>query len=484
MVIVPELSDATKTVHRGDELTLRLEGLAVEGRSVARVDGLVVFVRGGVPGDDVRARVTKTKKQFIEAEILEILAPSPMRVEPRCKFFGTCGGCTWQDLSYEAQLEFKRARVVEALERIGKFQQPDVRPTIGAVENFFYRNKMEFSFGDRWLDNAELSRHSSGEEIDRFALGLHVPQRFDRIVDIDECWLQSPTSNRIVNAIREYSLQRNLEIYSTRTHTGYLRNLVIKESKKMNELMVNLVTRDDNPAVMEELTGVLLSGIPEITTVVNNITDRKSQVAIGDKEKVYHGPGYITERIGKRSYRISANSFFQTNSLQAEELYNIVLRLAAIRKSDVVFDLYSGTGTIALHVADEAAKVVGIESVAVAIEDAKKNAKENDVTNCTFLLGDLKDRLTKETSWLEESGHPSVIIVDPPRSGMHEKVVREVEGLHPERIVYVSCNPATQARDLQILCAEGRYRITEIQPVDMFPHTYHIENVVALEAVA
>ncbi len=474
----------TASVQRGDELTVHLEGLAVEGRSIARVNGLVMFVRGGVPGDDVRVRVTKTKKQFVEAEITGIVSPSRVRVQPRCKVFGTCGGCTWQDLSYEAQLEFKRSNVVDALERIGKFSSPDVRPTLGAVENFYYRNKMEFSFGDRWLTEAELSRHVSGEEINRFALGLHVPQRFDRIVDVDECWLQSEKSNRIVNTVRDFCLKRSLDIYSTKTHAGYLRNLVIKESKKRNELMVNLVTRDDNPAIMEELTRVLLSVIPEITTVVNNITDRKSQVAIGESEKVYHGSGYITERIGKRSYRISANSFFQTNTLQAEQLYGLVSRFAALRRDDVVFDLYSGTGTIALHIADEAAKVLGIEAVAVAVEDAKKNAGDNGVTNCTFLLGDLKDRLTKETSWLEEFGRPSVIIVDPPRSGMHEKVVREVEGLRPHRIVYVSCNPATQARDLHILCSAGRYRITDIQPVDMFPHTYHIENVVALEAIA
>ncbi len=475
---------AAASVQRGDEFSLHLEGLAVEGRSIARVNGLVVFVRGGVPGDDVRVRVTKTKKQFVEADIVEILSPSLMRVQPRCKVFGTCGGCTWQDLSYEAQLEFKRSNVVDALERIGKFSRPDVRPTLEAVENFFYRNKMEFSFGDRWLTDAELSRHSSGEEIDRFALGLHVPQRYDRIVDVDECWLQSATSNRIVNTVRDFCRRKGLDIYSTRTHEGYLRNLVIRESKKLNEIMVNLVTRDDNPTVMDELTRVLLSQIPEITTVVNNITDRKSQVAIGDREKVYHGPGYITEKIGKRSYRISANSFFQTNTLQAERLYDVVLNLAALRKDDVVFDLYSGTGTIALHVADEARAVVGIESVAVAVEDAKKNAIDNGVPNCTFLLGDLKDRLTKENSWLEELGRPSIIIADPPRSGMQEKVVREIETLRPHRVVYVSCNPATQARDLQMLCSAGRYCITGIQPVDMFPHTYHIENVVTLEAVA
>jgi 23S rRNA (uracil1939-C5)-methyltransferase len=283
--------------------------------------------------------------------------------------------------------------------------------------------------------------------------------------------------------VRAFCRARGLDIYSTITHTGYLRNLVIRQSRHTGELMVNLVTLDDRPALMQELSKELIGKFPSVTTFVNNMTDRKSQVAIGDREAVYYGPGTITEMIGKRTYRISANSFFQTNTIQAERLYDVAKKMAAITKEDVVFDLYSGTGTIAFHVADDAAEVVGIEAVESAVEDARRNAEANGVKNSTFILGDLKDRLTKDTAWLAEHPRPSVMIIDPPRSGMHEKVVKQVLELAPRRIVYVSCNPATQARDLKLMVGPGQYAIKEVQPVDMFPHTYHIENVVLLEAV-
>ncbi len=467
-------------MNRGDELTLKLDAFAFEGKSVARFEGMVVFVHGGVPGDEVRARIVKVKKQFAEAQAMEILTPSALRVQPRCRYFGTCGGCKWQDVHYQAQLDFKRQHVIDALERIGGFGDVQVNPALGSIDIYCYRNKMEFSFGERWLSNEEMTASGTEGTIDRFALGLHIPQRYDRVLDLEECWLQSQKSSRIVNEVRSFCRRNNLAIFSTDTHSGYLRNLIIREAKQTNELMVNLVTRDDVPSLMTELTGTLLSAVPSITTIINNITDRKSQVAIGDIEKVYHGTGYITEKIGKRTYRISANSFFQTNTLQAEQLYITAQRMATLKPDDVLFDLYSGTGTIALHVADDVAEVVGIESIEAAVKDAQRNAEQNGVNNCRFLLGDLKDRLTKDTGWLQQHPKPTVMIIDPPRSGMHEKVVMEVKAILPERIVYVSCNPTTQARDLKLLCAEGAYTITGVQPVDMFPHTYHIENVVSL----
>lgn len=508
-------------MKRGDELMLHLDSAAFEGKNIARMNGLVAFVRGGVPGDEVRVRITRTKKSFVEADVLEVVKPSSIRVTPRCRYVGVCGGCKWQEVDYQAQLEFKRQHVIDALQRIGGFAGLSVNPTLGSPDVYFYRNKMEFSFGERWLTKEEmqagtgpstpsqesLSRSGSrpigregepldsfakgaqslgvlpyragGRGVDRFALGLHIPERFDRVLDIEECWLQSEVSREIVNFVRAFCKARELDIYSTFTHTGYLRNLVIRQSKHTAELMVNLVTLDDRPALMQELSSELVGKFPAITTFVNNITERKSQVAIGDREVVYFGPGTITETIGKRTYRISANSFFQTNTAQAERLYDVARKMAAITKEDVVFDLYSGTGTIALHVADDAAEVVGIESVESAVEDAKRNAEANGVSNCTFILGDLKDRLTKDTAWLARHPHPSVMIIDPPRSGMHEKVVKQVMELAPRRIVYVSCNPATQARDLKLMA--GTYVIREVQPVDMFPHTYHIENVVLLE---
>jgi 23S rRNA (uracil1939-C5)-methyltransferase len=471
-------------VNRGDLLQLRVQSFALEGRSVARVDGMVIFVHGAVPGDEARVRLTKVKKQFAEAEAVEIITPSLSRTEPRCHYFGTCGGCTWQHVQYQVQADFKRQHVVDALERIGGFPDVPVHPTLGARDTYFYRNKMEFSFGDKWLTRQELeernARVASEGEHERFALGLHIPGRFDKVLDIEECWLQSELSFNIVNEVRSFCLDRQLPVYSTSTHMGYLRNLSIRESRHTREIMVNLVTRDDQPETMQSFAANLLEKFPAITTIVNNIVERNSQVAIGEKERIYHGPGFITERIGNKVFRISANSFFQTHTLQAERLYETARNMAGLKREDVVFDLYSGTGTISLFVADDVAQVVGIESVESSIEDAKQNAARNGVQNCTFILGELKEKLTNDTGWLAGFPHPNVIITDPPRTGMHAKVVKRILDLHPERIVYVSCNPSTQARDLKLLCESSEYRIREVQPVDMFPHTSHVETVVAL----
>ena len=465
-------------MKRGDELTVTLEGFAFEGKSIARVEGLVVFVTGAVPGDTLRVRLTKVKKSFCEAEGVEVLTPSALRTDPRCRLFGVCGGCRWQNVAYEAQCSFKRQHVIDALERIGGVRGVEVAQTIGCDDPYFYRNKMEFSFGERWLTRDEMAAEAEGKPNDRFALGLHISGRFDRVLDVDACWLQSELSNRILTLVRAFARQRGLSVYSTRTHAGYLRNLVIRQSRHTGEVMVNLVTRDDRPDIVQELCGELLRDCPEITTVVNNITERLSQVALGDREIVVHGPGTITERIGKRSYRISANSFFQTNTLQAERLYEAARRMAHLRPDHLVYDLYSGTGTIALHIADDVRQVVGVESVAPAVEDARRNAEGNGVANCAFILGDLKDVLTKQHQLLAPYGAPDVMMIDPPRAGMHEDVVRRVLEIAPPRIVYVSCNPATQGRDIALL--SPAYTIGEVQPVDMFPHTFHIENVVAL----
>jgi 23S rRNA (uracil1939-C5)-methyltransferase len=467
----------------GDEIDVLVDSIAFEGKSVARVDGLVVFINGGIPGDRVRARVIRSRRRFLEADVVEVFERSLLRTEPRCVHFGTCGGCRWQNVQYASQLAFKRQHVVDALERIGNFKGLDVRPTLPSPDEYYYRNKMEFSFGERWLTQEEMGEKPPVEagavRPSAFALGLHISQRFDRVLDIRECHLQSETSYAIVNAVREFCLRNTLAMYSTYTHTGYLRNLVIRESRRSGERMVNLVTFEDRPDVMKALCDELLPAFP-ITTIINNVTERKSQVATGDYEKVYHGEGFITETIGGRTYRISSNSFFQTNTAQAERLYDTVVALGSFRSEDIVFDLYSGTGTIALHVADRVKEVVGIEVVEAAIDDARRNARTNNVGNCTFLLGDLKEKLTRDTAWLSHHGPPTAMIIDPPRSGMHEKVVLEVASMGPDRIVYVSCNPATQARDLKILCAAAPYAIDAVQPVDMFPHTYHIENVVAL----
>ena len=463
-------------------MIVEIESLSSEGAGVARVEGLVMFVREGVHGDRLRVQVSRVRKNFAEASILEVLAPSASRVMPRCRYFGVCGGCRLQHVDYAAQAEFKRRHVIDALERIGGFRGIDVRPTLAAASPYLYRNKMEFSFGDRWLTREELERADTGA--DRFAVGLHIPVRFDKVLDIEECWLQSETSVRILNGVRAFCRQRSLPIHSTRTHTGYLRHLMIRQSGRTGDLMVNLVTSDARPAVMEALTERLRATAPSITTVVNNITARKSQVAVGESEDVYFGPGYITEMLGGRRYRVSANSFFQTNTAQAERLYDTARDAADLRRDDVVYDLYSGTGTIAMHVSDLAKRVVCVESVEAAVADARRNAQLNGVHNCEFIVGDLKDRLTRDNAWMQEHPPPSVVIMDPPRAGCHAEVLEVLARLRPERIVYVSCNPATQARDVQRLCAIAPYVPGAAQPVDMFPQTVHVENVLPLRLLS
>lgn len=465
-------------MNRGDEVTLTIESLSGDGKAVGRLDGLVFFVEKAVPGDTVLAKVWKVQRNFVEASATQILTPSPLRVDPRCRYFGTCGGCTWQQLSYNAQLDYKTRRVGDAFRHVGGFSDVRIAPILGCEEPYFYRNKMEFTFSNsRWLTTEEMLRK---DEIAReVALGLHVPGRYDKIVDLQECWLQSEQSAAIVNTIREVAKAWNLTVYSTETHEGYLRHLVIRDGKRSGELMVNLVTSRRWEEGMRKLTELLLKHFPGITTIVNNITTRKSMVAVGESEDVYFGPGYITEKMGQHEFRISANSFFQTNSLQAERLYETVRSLSDLRPEDVVYDLYSGTGTIAIFLSDCAERVIGIELVESAIRDAETNARVNHVSNCYFLLGDLKDRLTRDSSWLSDHPRPTVVVADPPRSGMHQKVVEQILRLAPERIVYVSCNPATQARDAKLL-AEGGYGIEVIQPVDMFPHTDHIEAVALL----
>lgn len=461
-------------VHKGAEIELHIENLTLDGKSVSHYNALVCFVRNAAPGDFVKARVTKLKRNYAEADVIAVLSPSQHRIEPRCKHFGTCGGCKWQHVAYPTQLREKQQYVVDAFEHIGGFAHLSISPIIGAEQQYFYRNKIEFSFSDRqwltqWPDQPVLrSPHSA------LYLGFHVPGRYEKVLDIDECWLQSEVSNEILHAVRTFCRERGLSVYSTTTHRGYLRHLVIRRSKRTDQLMVNLVTTTDEPVVMDALTSVLLEKCPAVTTIVNNITERKSMIAVGERETVYHGPGYITERLGRYTFRISANSFFQTNTEQAEQLYGAAKRLAEFSPTDVVFDLYCGTGTIALYISDAVREVVGLDVAESAIRDAHLNAELNGVRNCRFVLGDLKEKLTKDTSWL--TVRPDVVIVDPPRNGLHPNVVKEIASLAAGRVVYVSCNPATQARDAKMLCALG-YTLTSLQPVDMFPQTPHVENV-------
>ena len=478
-------------LKRGDEIVLRVDDAAFEGRTIGRHEGFVVFVDGAVPGDSVKVRILKTKKSYAEAKVVSVEQPSPHRVPPKCRHFGPCGGCKWQHVDYRLQLKFKQQHVVDAFERIGGFANPNVLPIIGSDDAFFYRNKMEYSFADKeWLEalppNADPgqpeSPASSPSEIGKrrleIHLGLHVPQRYDKVLEITECFLQSDQSNDILNFVRSFARREKLAVYSSDENAGYLRFLVIRQSRRTNELMVNLVTFEDRPEIMKQMTQELLQAVPAVTTVVNTINSKKAQIAFGDREKIYAGEGIIHEKLGNLLFTISSGSFFQTNTSQAEKLYAVAKDLAALKSTDVVWDLYSGTGSIALFISDAVSCVIGVESVGAAVEDAERNAKANQITNCSFVLGDLKDRLTKDTDWIKSHQKPDVMIIDPPRSGMHPRVVEEIQEIAPPRIVYVSCNPATQARDVKMLA--GRYGILALQPVDMFPHTYHIENVAQL----
>ena len=464
------MSEKKYPVKRGGEYELDIEKLAFGGAGVARIENYVIFVKGALPGDRVRARISKRKPSFAEARLLEVLTPSPQREEAPCPYFEWCGGCTWQNLSYENQLKYKREITAESLQHLSKVQDVEVLPVIPSDPNFGYRNKMEFSFSDRrWLLPDELGQ----EGIDKdFALGLHVPGTFDKIIQVDRCLLQDEQANDVLQYVTGYVREHKLIPYGIRSHEGYLRFLVIRRSQYNAKIMVNIVTSEERPELLQPLAEALIKKFPFTTSVVNNINSRPAQIALGEKEILLAGEPWIEEKLGGFIFKISANSFFQTNTKQAERLYEQVLQAAEIKADDIVWDLYSGTGTISLFLAQQAREVIGFELAESAVEDAHKNAEEHGVLNTRFVGGDLLHRLR------DTQPKPDVLVTDPPRAGMHEKVVRYLNEILPRRIVYVSCNPTTLARDLALL--KDNYSIETVQPVDMFPHTYHIETVVKL----
>jgi len=453
---------------------LDIEKFADKGKSLARVDGYVVFVEGAVPGDRVEAYVHRAKTNYAEAKLDTLLEPSPLRTEPRCRYADTCGGCAWQHVDYAAQLDAKRQSVEEAFVHQGGFETVDVPPVIDAEDIFYYRNKMDFDFSaDRWLTTDEIE---TGKDFDTgFALGLHVPGNFFKVLDLQECHLQSPWSADFVNALREFVKARGWAPWDIRDHEGFLRHLVIREGKRTGEKMVNLVTNGYDEKRMEALADFLQEEKPAVTTLVNTIHTGKSQNPQGEPRVIF-GPGVIHDEIGPHRFEISPGAFFQTNTQQAERLYEVARDFADLQPDDVLYDLYCGAGTISIFMAGDVQKVVGAELVESAVANARTNTAINDVTNCTFENGDLKKLFTD--AFVGRHGRPDVLIVDPPRAGMHKDVVAQIAKLQPERFVYVSCNPQTQARDLSRL--RDAYRIEAMQPVDMFPHTPHIENVVKL----
>ena len=451
-----------------------ITGVAAEGKSLGRWNDMVVFIPYGAPGDVARVKITRKKHSFAEGVIDSLVKPSELRVEPMCQHFGTCGGCKWQHLPYDYQLRCKQQQVVDALERIAKVPLPAISPILGSKKTTHYRNKLEFTFSNKcWLTPEQMR---SGEEFpNRNAVGFHIPGGFDKVLNIEKCWLQDDISNRLRLFLRDYTQQSGYTFYDIRNNVGLMRTIMIRTAST-GELMLVVVFGEDNEAAIADVMGAVKEQFPQITSLMY-VVNLKVNDSLTDQEFIlYSGRDYIEEEMEGLKFRVGPKSFYQTNSEQAYELYKVARSFAGLTGKELVYDLYTGTGTIANFVARQAREVIGIEYVPEAIEDAKLNSGINGIENTKFYAGDMKDVLTGE--FVAQHGIPDVMIVDPPRAGMHEDVVRVILDAEPRRIVYVSCNPATQARDIALL--DKKYRVEAIQPVDMFPHTHHVENVALL----
>ncbi|MER2997871.1 23S rRNA (uracil(1939)-C(5))-methyltransferase RlmD [Pontibacter populi] len=454
---------------------IRIEEMVAEGKCLARHNNMVIFVGGVAPGDVVDLRVTKKKKSFMEAVPVQFREYSELRVQPFCEHFGICGGCKWQHISYDTQLFYKEKQVKDNLERIGKVVLPAFDPILGSKQDKFYRNKLEFTFSSfGWLTNEQIQ---SGLDYDRNALGFHMPGRFDKILDIQHCYLQPDPSNAIRLAVRDYTRAKGYEYYDAVKQTGFLRNLIVRTANT-GDLMVILLVKYDDQEAIHGILDDLYAKFPEITSL-QYVVNPKMNDTFHDQEVIcYIGQPYIYEQMEDIRFQVGPKSFYQTNADQAYELYRLTREFAGLTGNELVYDLYTGAGTIANFVARQAREVIGIEYVPSAIEDAKINSGLNNITNTTFYAGDMKDILSDEL--IARHGRPEVVITDPPRAGMHPDVIEKLLQVHADRIVYVSCNPATQARDLELL--SDKYDVTRVQPVDMFPQTHHVENIVLLTA--
>lgn len=470
-------------MKKGDILeNVVIESMAAEGKCVAHVNGLVLFVEGAAPGDVANVSLTRIKTSFLEGRTVQIKELSDKRVEPFCSHFGLCGGCKWQNIDYATQLHYKQQQVIDNLERLGGLTLPELKPIIASQKIKYYRNKLEFSFTSfRWFTKEEME---SEKELSRNGLGYHLPKSFDKVFDVEHCYLQPEPSDSIRLAIREIALRENIPFFDTRRQTGFLRTLGIRTANT-GEVMIILQITSYTIEWIEKIFGMVGDNFPQVTSL-NYVVNAKKNDTYGDLDvRCWKGNSYITETMekpdgsGTLQFRVGPKSFYQTNAEQAYELYKIVWQMADLKGDELVYDLYTGTGTIANFVAAHAKKVIGLEYVAPAIEDANVNSQINNITNTDFFAGDIKDLL--DSNFLNTHGTPDVVITDPPRAGMHEDVCKMLLKAAPEKIVYVSCNPATQARDLKIL--SNNYTITAVQPVDMFPHTMHVENVVLLRKI-
>lgn len=454
---------------------IEITGVAAEGKSIVRFNDMVIFIPFGAPGDIADIKIDRKKHSYAEGHIERLITPSPIRTQPRCEHFTVCGGCRWQHLPYEYQLKCKQQQVTDALTRIAKVELPEISPIIGSKETWHYRNKMEYTFSNKkWLTFDQLR---SGEEFpDRDAAGFHIPGAFDKVLDINRCHLQDDFGNRLRNFVKDYGKAEGMSFYDLKSNSGFLRTLMIRIAST-GEIMVLMAVGEDNQCAIQKLMTAINDRFPEITSL-SYVINTKLNDTFADLDIVtFSGRPYIEERMDDLRFRIGPKSFYQTNSEQAHRLYEVARDFADLKGGELVYDLYTGTGTIANFVAKCCRKVIGIEYVEDAIKDARINSEVNGIENTLFFAGDMKDVLTDD--FIDEHGRPEVMIVDPPRAGMHGDVVNVILSAEPERIVYVSCNPATQARDLALL--DEKYKVVRVQPVDMFPHTHHVENVVKLQ---
>ncbi len=455
---------------------ITIHDFAAEAKCVAKINNLVVFVENVAPGDVADIEIRKKKKNFLEGRAVKIVKYSPKRVKPFCEHYGVCGGCRWQHIGYDYQLEFKRKNVIDAFRHLGKIDIPEVKHTIGSEKNTYYRNKLEFTFSNkRWITKKELD---SRMPVDRDGLGFHKAREFDKIIDIRNCYLQPEPSNTIRNSLRQFAKDNKISFYDIMEHKGFLRNLIIRTANT-GEVMVILQVAERDNKLITLLMNYLRENFPIINSLNYVVNNKPNETFLDLGIMTFAGTPYINEKIEDLSFRISPKSFFQTNTDQAYKLFRIVRDLAKAGKDQIVYDLYTGTGTIANLMARDVKKVVGLELVEQAIEDARINSAINNITNVQYFAGDISKILNKE--FFETNGKPDLVITDPPRAGMHDRVVEALNRIGVPRIVYISCNPATQARDIGLM--KDYYKVVEIQPVDMFPHTHHIENVVLLEKI-
>ena len=463
------------TVKKGQEYELTIESLAYGGKGIAKVDGFVVFVKNAIPGQKVRALVYRKRKGFAEARPLEVLVESSFKVDAPCEHFAFCGGCTFQQLDYAEQVNQKKQQVEDLFRRQAGIADFSVDKVIAAEEQYHYRNKMEFSFSNR-----RWTLPDEGDDTERsFALGLHVPRRYDKILNINECHLQPKLGNEILNAVKEKARELKLKPYDVKTHNGFLRHLVMRFGHNTGDMMVNLVTSYENPELIQPLVDHIHETFPQITSIINNINTKKADIAFGEYETILFGNPTITEKMGDLTFEISANSFFQTNTKQGTHLSQAALDGAELTGKEIVYDLYCGTGSISLFLAQKAKEVHGFELITSSVEDATRNAITNLITNVRFHKANL-DFFFKKGSRRKKLPDPDIIIVDPPRAGMHKDMVSALPKFGAKRLVYVSCNPTTQARDVALLMENG-YELKKLSMVDMFPHTPHIETVGVLE---